>query len=35
MSELHDDCDLVRLDVDGHVVTVTIDLPNARNALNA
>lgn len=30
-----DDCDLVRLSVDDHVATVTIDRPDARNALNA
>ena len=36
MSKLYaDDCDLVRLDIDGYVVTVTIDRPDARNALNA
>lgn len=28
-------CDLVRLDVTDHVATVTIDRPEARNALNA
>ncbi|SFR63762.1 enoyl-CoA hydratase/isomerase family protein [Halogeometricum limi] len=34
MSLHADDCDLVRLDVDDHVATVTIDRPDARNALN-
>ena len=35
-ESLHaDDCDLVRLDVSEHVATVTIDRPDARNALNA
>jgi enoyl-CoA hydratase len=30
-----DDCDLVRLSLDDHVATVTVDRPDARNALNA
>lgn len=30
-----DDCDFVRVDRDDHVATVTIDRPDARNALNA